>query len=85
MNFKEILRAWIISFNPNEAEKQIAELRYEICDKCPSRNGIFGVAVCKECGCPIAKKIFTNTYNPCPLGKWGETDTPYIKKEKTLM
>lgn len=85
MNFKEILEAWIISFNPNEKEKQLAELRYGICNECPSRTGAFGVAVCSECGCPITKKIFTNTHNPCPLGKWEEIDTPFMKKKKTLI
>ena len=38
--------------------------------------------VCGECGCPIAKKIFTNDYNPCPLKKWEEVDAEYAYQEK---
>lgn len=87
MNFREIINAWIISFNPTEKQKELAEIRGKICDECPSKI-VVTFAVCTECGCPVGKKIFTDTYNPCPLLKWKETDLPYFgerKNTKTLM
>jgi len=91
LNFKQIIEAWIIAGNPTEAQRQLAEVRGAICDECPSKKSLFEnkkwSEVCSECGCPIAKKIFTNDYNPCPLKKWEEVDTPFYpntKKKKTL-
>lgn len=84
MNFKEIINAWIISFNPTEDQKKLAELRGKVCDECPSKV----MGICGECGCPIGKKIFTDTYNPCPLFKWNDIDLPYFgerKKNITLL
>ena len=85
MNFKQIIEAWIISFNPTSQEKELAEARGKICDECPSKAFILNVAGCKECGCPIGKKIFTNDYNPCPLSKWEEIDKPFFKRKTTLV
>jgi hypothetical protein len=84
MNFKTIFEAWIIANNPTEKQKELAELRYEVCEKCPSKKTIV-VEICGECGCPISKKIFTNEYNPCSLLKWGEVDEPFMKRKKTLV
>jgi hypothetical protein len=39
--------------------------------------------ICEECGCPISKKIFTPKFNACPLKKWEEVDTPYLKQKKS--
>jgi len=84
MNIKKILEAWVISFNPTPKQQEQAELRCEICENCPSNKTII-IPICTECGCPIAKKAFTNDFNPCPLLKWGEIDEPYMKKSKTLV
>jgi len=89
MNFREIIKAWTISFNPTDEQRNLAEQRGKICDECPSKLPMAGIMpICKECGCPIGKKIFTDSYNPCPLKKWQEIDEKHfgpIKTEKTLL
>jgi len=88
MNFKEIIEAWKISFNPTDKEVELAEARIKICDNCEYNIPILTVQVCKGCGCPIGKKIFTNSFDPCPLRKWKEIDQPYfdpIKTDKTIL
>lgn len=83
---KEIVTAWIVSFNPSEDEKLLAEKRYEICNSCTNRvNNILGVEICKVCGCPLSKKIFTlKDQESCPIKKWDEVDSEFreIKKNK---
>ena len=90
-NIKQIIEAWVISYNPTPQQQELANLRGQICDVCPSKKVVTEkleiATICGECGCPIAKKIFTNDYNPCPLKKWGEIDDKYFpntKKKKTL-
>lgn len=78
LDFKKIYKSWIIAHNPSDKQLIIAESRNNICNNCPSRKTItdklkIGV-VCGECGCPISKKIFTPTFNDCPLGKWKDVD-----------
>lgn len=90
MNFKEIISAWIISFDPTDREMALAEARGKICDACEYKVKIkmLQMPVCKECGCPIGKKIFTNSFDPCGLHKWSEIDKEYFgatKTEKTLL
>jgi len=88
MNFKEIIEAWIISYRPTKEELELAEARGKVCDQCASKIKIVKMPLCKECGCPIGKKIFTNNYDPCPLHKWHEIDKPYfpeIKQKKTII
>jgi hypothetical protein len=83
MNFKEIIKAWTISFNPTELQKNLAEERGKICDECSSKLLIAGIMpLCKECGCPIGKKIFTDSYNPCSLKKWEKVDIEYFSESK---
>jgi hypothetical protein len=64
MNVKQIIEAWIISFNPTSQQRELAEIRGKVCDECPSKIMVINMATCKECGCPIGKKIFTNDFNP---------------------
>lgn len=87
MDFKEIIEAWTISFKPTSQQRELAEMRGKICDECPSKEHILGLAYCKECGCPIGKKIFSTHYNPCALLKWEEIDKKYVKQKekKTLI
>lgn len=86
MNAGEIIKAWITSFNPTKTEEDMALSRKRICEQCPSNKQILKkrgwTSICKECGCPISKKIYTKTYNPCPLGKWEEVDSMFFEEKK---
>lgn len=87
MNIKEIIEAWVIAHNPTETQQELAEKRLSICENCPSKITLVRINMCSECGCPVTKKVFTKSFNPCPLKKWGEADQPYysIKNLKTLI
>lgn len=82
MNIKEIIEAWKIAHNPTEVQEKLAELRGNICNECPSKKTTLGVTYCDDCGCVISKKIFTNSFNPCPLSKWEVVDKPFFPKNK---
>lgn len=86
INPKEIINAWITSFNPSADEKSMAEKREKICLECPSYNTVFKdktwSAFCGECGCPISKKVYTKEYNACPLKKWENVDNDYFSKHQ---
>lgn len=86
MKIKEIVEAWSISFNPTDKQLELAEKRLKICETCPSKKEIVKKIkisnICTECGCPVVKKSFTNSYNPCPLHKWAEIDKDYFEKRK---
>lgn len=75
---KEIAEAWLIAHKPNERQKELAQLRYNICCECPFLNTILNVEVCGKCGCPAAKKIFTNKYDACPEHKWKLIESDYF-------
>lgn len=68
---EKIIKAWWISYNPTPAQSKLAQKRLEICSTCPSmiESTVFKFK-CKECGCPIGKKIFTDRIGACPLHKW---------------
>lgn len=91
MDIRKIIEAWTISHNPTERQVELAQKRSEICKECPSMKQVFSkewTSYCGECGCPISKKIFTNNYDECPIGKWGDIDKNYfggIKETKTLL
>ena len=67
---KEIVEAWAISLNPNEMQKKRAILRYAICTSCEYNKN----KTCSLCGCPLSKKIFSNTIGACDDGKWDKID-----------
>lgn len=78
---KEIVSAWATSFNPTQQQKLLAEDRYAICKSCPSLGKKLKIEYCKECGCPIQKKIFTQQLNDtCPLNKWRSVEDTYRSK-----
>jgi hypothetical protein len=81
-NYREIFEAWIISKNPTETEKLMANDRLDICKICEFRKETFKgkkwSTICKKCGCPLSKKVFSPMYNPCPMGKWESIDLKYI-------
>jgi hypothetical protein len=91
IDLKKIFTAWTISINPNKRQEELAGKRWEICKTCPSKVEIFESKewsfTCKDCGCPLKKKIFTDEFNACPNGFWSNVDVDYfeIKKEKTLI
>ena len=69
--FKEIAKAWIVSFNPTPEQKEKAESRIEICNSCEHRRkNVTGFYYCGLCGCPLNKKIFTELKSSCPKNKW---------------
>lgn len=82
-DYKEIFEAWIISFNPNDTQKELAKERLNICLGCEYRKevlkGVKWSAICNDCGCPLNKKIFSKNFNPCPKKKWNEIDSEYLK------
>ena len=84
---KAIIKAWAVSFNPTEDQKILAEARLEICNSCPAMTTIKGIKGCTLCGCPISKKVFTQSENPCPDLKWAMVDEGKFntKKKKTIM
>lgn len=83
---KEIMGAWIISFNPNEEQKGLAEKRYEICLGCEfygESRPILGDEYCKKCLCPIQKKVYTQKINDtCPLNKWDQVEKEFRENKQ---
>ena len=86
MNIKTIITAWIKAHNPTKEESELAMDRLKICETCPAKKEFIKnvelSVVCKECGCPITKKIYTDIYNACPLEKWEEVDKKYFPEQK---
>jgi len=82
-NINTIIKAWAISFNPTDKQLTLAKERGSICESCEFRGTKLTIPYCKECGCPISKKIFTNEYNPCPKEKWEIVDIKHFGKPKT--
>jgi hypothetical protein len=90
---REIIGAWLISFNPSKERKELAEKRYEICLGCEhyrKSRPITQDEHCLQCGCPIQKKVFTERLDDsCPLNKWSHVDSTYInqinKKPKSII
>ena len=66
-----IVKAWIISYNPTQEEEEKALYRSKICNDCPSKkySKHIDFYYCSECGCPLEKKIYSPK-NTCPLKKW---------------
>ncbi|WP_449439628.1 hypothetical protein [Pedobacter steynii] len=81
MNPIDIVKSWNKSFNPSDDDLALAKERADICNACPSKvkdDSLLNVLVkkdsllegfkCNECGCPLAKKIYSQF--GCPLNKW---------------
>lgn len=95
IDIKEITSAWWDSYFAEDNQKNLAKKRLSICEKCPSLEQKFKkirkitITTCGECGCPISKKVFSNKFNACPLGKWKDVDELHpevfkIQKNKML-
>lgn len=79
---KEIASSWIISIKPTDNQKILAQKRYDVCLSCEfygEKREITKDEYCKQCGCPISKKIFSPLYNECPEKKWEHVDSIYWK------
>jgi hypothetical protein len=75
---QEIFTAWKTSFNPDQAQKELAHLRNEICQSCEHKQTI-AFDRCGLCGCPLHGKVHSPVQNACPAGKWGEVDKNYFE------
>lgn len=90
-NIIEIAEAWITSINPTEEQKTLATKRYNICLGCDFKKirPITNDEYCSSCGCPISKKIFSNTTNACPEKFWEYVENEHReilgKTKKTLL
>jgi hypothetical protein len=88
---KEIAESWIIANNPSESQLKLADDRLKICKGCDKMvKGTLVKFKCSECGCPIDKKIFSPTYDACPLHKWLDVENSDVfgntrKKDKSLI
>jgi rubredoxin len=78
---EEILKAWNISFSPNEAQAQLAAERLTVCDLCEFKVTNLGLKRCKVCGCALKGKVFSPVKGACPKGKWDDIDDKYNFKE----
>ena len=81
----QIVEAWAISYNPTDKQKELANKRLEICAGCPFMKQVLGndkmPFACDQCGCPISKKIFTNSADACPMHNWSEIDKDYFQQK----
>lgn len=71
MSVRDIVLSWIRARYPTSAEATRAIARFDICASCDQRGTVAGVLVCKQCGCPLDKKVFSE--NGCPLNKWTDS------------
>jgi len=94
INFKDIFNSWATSINPSEKDLNRAKDRFDICLQCEFKREIIKnkewTLLCRECGCALKKKVYSNVINPCPKGKWIEVDKTYDsltieKGNKTLL
>jgi hypothetical protein len=89
IDIKKIIKAWKISFNPTESQRNLAEERLAVCLKC-NKYGDYKIPICTVCSCPISKKIYSDNYDECPLSKWRDIEDNYldsskIKKSKSII
>jgi hypothetical protein len=89
---REIANAWVTSYSPTDEQLKLANERYLVCLKCPQyrkHRPVTNEEYCNECSCPIRKKIFTKTYDACPLHNWLDVENLYWedtqKKKKTIL
>jgi hypothetical protein len=82
---KEIFDAWIIAQKPTEKQQELAQKRFDICLSCEfytkSRRRYLS-EVCGQCGCPLAKKIFSSKFDACPSHKWTDVENQFFGDQK---
>jgi hypothetical protein len=79
---KEIFQAWAISFNPDDAQAELASKRIEICDVCEYK-ALEPYIHCNQCGCALKAKIYTpKTFmddgGSCPQKKWMSVEIVHL-------
>ena len=89
---EEIFKSWMISFDPNAEQADLATKRIEICDSCEFRSltpigPLLNIARCSVCGCALKGKMFTpKTYldegGSCPHQKWMEVEKIWLGNKK---
>jgi hypothetical protein len=83
IDYKEIFEAWKISLNPTQQEEELGQKRLNVCLGCEYRKellkGLKWTAYCNDCGCPLNKKVFSKTFNPCTQKKWKDVDSNYME------
>lgn len=93
LNVEEIAKAWYNKLVHTAEQKELADNRFEICLKCPSKKEVLKgkewSLVCDECGCPLSAKVYTGKMHlsergSCPLGKWKEVEIEYLVKTGKL-
>ena len=70
---QEILESYLISFNPTQEQKELAEKRLQVCNDC--EFWIQGTIrdYCNKCGCTTSAKVFSpKGADSCPMKKWIE-------------
>jgi len=85
---EEIFKSWMIAFDPNAAQADIAAKRIEICESCEFRTltpiGPFlNIARCSVCGCALKGKIYTplthkDPGGSCPQNKWSGVEDEWL-------
>jgi len=87
INILKIASAFATKMSPTESQKELAEKRLSICGGCEFRKGEITnpLVRCKQCGCLLHGKIFSQVYSECPENKWGEVDKLYFKTEKKTL
>ncbi len=82
IDYKEIFEAWKTSFNHTPEQEKLAQERLNVCLGCEYKKevlkGVKWSAYCSDCGCPLNKKVFSKTFNPCTQKKWVDVDSKYI-------
>lgn len=72
-NRKQILEGITNAVIRDEFVEDVARVRLEVCDQCPSKGDdcvVIGTSpCCNECGCSLAFKT-RSLSSECPLGKW---------------
>ena len=72
-NRKKILEGVRNTILKDELVEDVARMRHDICDECPSKGrkcAVNGTApCCNECGCSLTFKT-RSLSSECPLGKW---------------
>lgn len=93
LDFKEILNAYYNVVIHTPEQKILADKRFGICLKCPSKKEILEgkewSLKCGECGCPLKAKVYTKkTYlhkdGSCPLNKWKEIEMEHLSNVKSI-
>lgn len=66
---EEIITSWLISYDPNNEQSELAAKRIEICDSCEFKIVRLNIPICSACGCPLSRKVFTPV-GSCIKKKW---------------